>query len=257
MNHHGAGCRLSADARVRPVRRTCASRIADHRGGHRSGAVQASPRRSGARMGRHRSLLTAASLPLALFTGALIAACGGTATTRSSVGVAATAPHAKPRAAASSPRLYASASLRLPAPVRNPATTALGGRAILMGGLDQAIASSADVVVADQRGSRLVAQLPYPVHDAAAATLGGRAYLLGGGEPSRDEILAVDPTGRAAVAGRLPAPASDVAAATIGQEVYVVGAIRERHRWTRSWPGAGPGWARSSRRFRTPFATRR
>jgi len=182
-----------------------------------------SPTRSGARMGRHRSLFTTASLPLALSTGALIAACGGTAATKSSVGVATTAPHTRARASASRAQLHAGASVRLPAPVRNPATTELGGRAILMGGLDQAIASSAAVVIADQRGSRLVSQLPYPVHDAAAATLGGRAYLLGGGEPSHDEILAVGLTGRAAVAGRLPAPASDVAAATIGGEVYVVG----------------------------------
>ena len=174
-------------------------------------------------MARHRSLFTAASLPLALSAASLIAGCGGTATTNSTGGVATTVLHTAARGSASNERLHASASLRLPAPVRNPATTPLGGRAILMGGLDQTIASSADVVVADQRGSRLVSQLPYAVHDAAAATLGGRAYLLGGGEPSRDEILAVDPAGRATVAGRLPAPASDVAAAAIGREIYVVG----------------------------------
>jgi hypothetical protein len=174
-------------------------------------------------MARYRSLFNAALPPLALSAAALIAACGGTATTPSTGGVGTTAAKTAPRAPASNGRLHASASSRLPAPIRNPATTSLGGRAILMGGLDQAIASSANVVIANPQGSRLLSPLPYPVHDAAAATLGDRAYLLGGGEPSHDEILAVDPTGRAAVAGRLPAPASDVAAAAIGPKVYVVG----------------------------------
>ncbi|HWD74797.1 MAG TPA: hypothetical protein VG371_06630 [Solirubrobacteraceae bacterium] len=173
-------------------------------------------------MPHRRSSLTAALLPIALAAAAGIGACGGT-TAKSTRTVARTPPHRAGGAPVSDLRLRASASGQLPAPVRNPATTALGGRAILMGGLDQAIASTANVVIAEPRGSRLLTPLPFPVHDAAAASLGGRAYLLGGGEPSHDEIIAVGATGRPTVAGRLPAPASDVAAASIGHDVYVVG----------------------------------
>jgi hypothetical protein len=194
-------------------------------------------------MGHHRSLCTPALLALALSAAALIAGCGGATATQSTGSVARTAPHRTPPALAASERLHASASSRLPAPVRNPATTALDGRAILMGGLDQAIASTANVVFANPRSSRLLLPLPYPVHDAAAATIGDRAYLLGGGEPSHDEILAVDPTGRAADAGRLPAPASDVAAAAIGRDVYVVGGYTGTAPLNTivAWSGSGVG----------------
>ena len=59
--------------------------------------------------------------------------------------------------------------------------------------------------------------LPGVRHDAAAVSLGGSAYVFGGGNgPSQlDEIVKVDPAGRASVVGRLPQPASDVSAAVI------------------------------------------
>ena len=111
----------------------------------------------------------------------------------------------------------------LPAPVQLPATTVLGNRLLLMGGLDQGTASVADIVTAAPNGTERIAELPYAVHDAAGASLGGSAYLLGGGEPSYSNVLAVDSSGHATVAGHLPVGASDVAAGVIGGTVYVVG----------------------------------
>ena len=112
----------------------------------------------------------------------------------------------------------------LPAPVQFPATAAVGDRLLLMGGLDQATASVADVVIARRNGSTRIGALPYAVHDAAGATLNGTAYLVGGGEPSYSDILAVDRHGHATLAGHLPVGASDVAAGVLGGTVYVVGA---------------------------------
>ena len=111
----------------------------------------------------------------------------------------------------------------LPAPVQFPATAAVGGRLLLMGGLDQATASVADIVRAAPGTSERIGTLPYAVHDAAGASLHDTAYLMGGGEPSYSDILAVDSGGRATVAGHLPAAASDVAAGVIDGTVYVVG----------------------------------
>ena len=111
----------------------------------------------------------------------------------------------------------------LQAGVQWPATATIGDRVLLMGGLDQATASVADIFSVSPGGVERIGVLPYAVHDAAGATLGGRAYLFGRGEPSFSDILAVGPSGRTAVAGHLPAGASDVAAGVIGSKVYVVG----------------------------------
>jgi DNA-binding beta-propeller fold protein YncE len=82
-------------------------------------------------------------------------------------------------------------------------------------------------------------------HDAAAVSLGGSAYVFGGGNgPSQlDEIVKVDPSGRASVVGRLPQPASDVSAAVIADRAYVVGGFTGT-RWLNTilaWrPGTAP-----------------
>ena len=71
------------------------------------------------------------------------------------------------------------------------------------------------------------------------------AYVFGGGNgPSQlDEIVKVDPSGRASVVGRLPQPASDVSAAVIAGKAYVVGGFTGT-RWLNtilSWtPGSAP-----------------
>ena len=87
--------------------------------------------------------------------------------------------------------------------------------------------------------------LPGVRHDAAAVSLGGSAYVFGGGNgPGQlDEIVKVDPSGRASVVGRLPQPASDVSAAVIAGKAYVVGGFTGT-RWLNTilaWrPGTAP-----------------
>jgi hypothetical protein len=146
----------------------------------------------------------------------LLAGCGGASTTSTTRSVATRA--AKPSAARPRPvtTLDAQAMGELPAGVQWPATAALGGRVVLMGGLDQATASVADIISVSPGAVQRIGSLPYAVHDAAGAALAGRAYLFGGGEPSYSDILAVDPGGQATVVGHLPAGASDVAAGVIG-----------------------------------------
>ena len=131
----------------------------------------------------------------------------------------------------------------LVAGVQYPATAAVGGRLLLMGGLDQATASVADIIRVGRGGSERIGTLPYAVHDAAGATLGGTAYLLGGGEPSYSDILAVGGSGQATVVGHLPVGASDVAAGVIGGTVYVVGGYTGAAPLDTivAWSGSGTG----------------
>jgi YVTN family beta-propeller protein len=72
--------------------------------------------------------------------------------------------------------------------------------------------------------------------------LGGSVYVFGGGNgPSQlDEIVKVDPTGRASVMGRLPQPASDVSAAVIAGKAYVVGGFTGT-RWLNTILAWSPG----------------
>jgi N-acetylneuraminic acid mutarotase len=125
----------------------------------------------------------------------------------------------------------------------DPATAAVGSGAVLMGGLDQADVSVADVVQAGAGGARKLGTLPTALHDAAAATLGGQAVLIGGGEPSHNEIWTVSANGNATLAGHLPAAGSDVSAATIGTTVYVVGGYTGTQPLDTivAWTGTGTG----------------
>lgn len=143
----------------------------------------------------------------------------------------------------------------LPGPVQDGAATALGqggttaagqggttatGQALLAGGLDQAEASSAQVLRLTPTGATQVGTLPTALHDAAAAYVGGAAWVFGGGQTSSfSQIVRVDTPGtaqpagqpsapasdlaRAQPAGQLPTPASDVATAVVGETAYIVG----------------------------------
>ncbi|MBV8999491.1 MAG: hypothetical protein JO304_10545 [Solirubrobacterales bacterium] len=165
-------------------------------------------------------------MPLPAVVAAMIlAGCGGGSSTSSAPASKQADPSRQqhkshPRAVIS---LAAAIAGQLPAGVQWPATAAVGRRVLLMGGLDQATASVDDIISASPRSIQRVGTLPYAVHDAAGASLGGHAYLFGGGEPSFSDILSVDSTGHANVAGHIPAAASDVAAGVIGGTVYVVG----------------------------------
>jgi hypothetical protein len=123
----------------------------------------------------------------------------------------------------SAPDLRVSAWRRLPAPVQDPATTAVAGHALLIGGARRADVSTSQLVLAAVGRDRPLGSLPYAVDDAAAATLAGRTYLIGGRRPAFSEILSVGGSGQPSVVGYLPVSASDVAAATLGNTVYVVG----------------------------------
>jgi Kelch motif len=131
----------------------------------------------------------------------------------------------------------------LPAPVQGPATTAAYGAVILIGGLDQADTSVADIIRAKASGARRLGALPRAQHDAAAVTLSGQAVLLGGGYPPYSDIWTVSASGNATPAGHLPAPASDVAAATIGSTVYAVGGYDGAKPLDTivAWTGSGTG----------------
>ena len=118
-------------------------------------------------------------------------------------------------------RLYS-----LPAPLRDPATTALGGgRFAMLGGLDGADVSTGGIEVADLHRVLHTGSLPGPQHDAQAANLGGRVYVFGGGYTTElDHILSYDPaTGGVAQVGSLIVPQSDVAVAGSSGDAYIVG----------------------------------
>jgi DNA-binding beta-propeller fold protein YncE len=110
-------------------------------------------------------------------------------------------------------------------PLQDAAAAPSGAGALLLGGLNAADTSIADVRFVSRRRDAPRGSLPGVRHDAAAVSLGGSAYVFGGGNgPNQlDEIVRVDPGGAARVVGRLPQPASDVSAAVIGGRAYVVG----------------------------------
>ncbi len=194
------------------------------------------------------SIKAARAVSVSLLAAASLSACGASSHSTSSGRPGATTVPRPARSAAGFARrpvrVRVSLAGRLPAPVQDPATTALGGKVLLIGGLDQSDVSVADVIRAGVHGGRMIASLPTALHDAAAATLGTHAYVLGGGEPSHDEITqVVPPAASAAVAGRLPAAASDVGAASIGDTIYIVGGYTgvTPLRTIVAWSGTGTG----------------
>jgi YVTN family beta-propeller protein len=159
-------------------------------------------------------------------TAALLAGCGGAQHAATSTTAPKQATSRGARALATPVRLVATRIGALPASAQNVAVAALGGRSVLLGGLNAADSSRNDIQVL--AGARLLRSgtLPNAQHDAAAVALGGAAYLFGGGDlgTTSDRVVRVDPgDGRATVAGRLSGPLSDVAAAAIGDTAYIVG----------------------------------
>jgi N-acetylneuraminic acid mutarotase len=115
---------------------------------------------------------------------------------------------------------------RLAAPLRDPAYAALGGgRFVMLGGLDGADASVADIEIGDLHRVLHTGALPGPQHDAQAALLDGRVYVFGGGFTTElDHILMYEPNGgRTSPVGTLSVPQSDAAVAQAGGTAYVVG----------------------------------
>ena len=174
---------------------------------------------SASRAWRH-CLVSCSAVVLAL----TVAACGSSGQTTSSVHRTAktTARRVKPL----SVRLAYRPLFSLPAAVQDPAIAALpGGRFVLLGGIDAADTSTANVTVADLRGPQRSASLPNAQHDAQAAARSGQVYVFGGGQFSQyDHILRFDPaSGSVTTAGSLPSAESDVAVTQLDGTAYIVG----------------------------------
>jgi YVTN family beta-propeller protein len=123
-------------------------------------------------------------------------------------------------------RIRARPAGSLSAPLQDAAMATVGGKLLLLGGLDAADVSTADIRTVVRGRERTIGRLPTVFHDGAAVGIGRFAYEFGGGDGVRqlDQILRVDPsTGTVERVGRMPAPSSDQAAAAVGGEVYVVG----------------------------------
>ena len=123
-------------------------------------------------------------------------------------------------------RIAARAAGSLIAPVQDASIAAVGRRILLLGGLDSADTSTADVRAIDRGGARTIGRLPGVFHDGAAVRLGSFVYEFGGGDGIRqlDQILRIDPvTGAARKVATLPAPSSDHAAAVVDGEAFIVG----------------------------------
>ncbi|HEX6679603.1 MAG TPA: hypothetical protein VF063_03050 [Gaiellaceae bacterium] len=123
-------------------------------------------------------------------------------------------------------RIRARPAGSLSAPIQDAAMASVGGKLLLLGGLDAADSSTADIRTLVRGRERTIGRLPTVFHDGAAVGIGRFAYEFGGGDGVRqlDQILRVDPsTGAVKRVGKMPAPSSDQAAAAVGDEAYVVG----------------------------------
>ena len=126
----------------------------------------------------------------------------------------------------------------------------------MLGGLDSADTSTADVrTIADGR-ERTIGRLPGVFHDGAAVRIGSSIYEFGGGDGIRqlDQILRINPrTGAASRVGSLPAPSSDHAAAVLSGQAYIVGGYTGRT-WLNTIVAWRPGEsARVVARLPTPL----
>jgi DNA-binding beta-propeller fold protein YncE len=116
---------------------------------------------------------------------------------------------------------------RLPVPVRDAGTAAMGGLIWVFGG--QAAAGPTDVIqrVDPATGAAaVVGHLPAPMRGAAAIALGGQVFLAGGttGRGTSAAVLRFDPaTGQVTTAGQLPVPVAYAGAAVAGGVGYLIG----------------------------------
>jgi DNA-binding beta-propeller fold protein YncE len=144
----------------------------------------------------------------------------------------------------------------LSAPIQDAAIVTFRRRILLLGGLNSADTSTADVRTIAGGRVRTIGRLPSVFHDGAAVRIGSAIYEFGGGDGIRqlDQVLRVDPTtGTAIRAGSLPAPSSDHAAAVLAGQAYIVGGYTGRS-WLNTIVGWRPGKsARVVARLPTPL----
>jgi DNA-binding beta-propeller fold protein YncE len=137
-------------------------------------------------------------------------------------------------------RIGSSAAGSLAAPIQDAAIATFGRRILLLGGLDSADTSTADIRTIAGGRARTIGRLPNVFHDGAAVRIGPYAYEFGGGDGVRQlgQILRIDPTNGAAIrVGSLPAPSSDHAAAVLSGEAYIFGGYTGT-----SWLDTIVGW---------------
>ncbi len=146
-----------------------------------------------------------------------------TASTRTAGKKPAARPHAQPIGRL---RVDSRAAGSLTVPIQDAAIATFGRRILLLGGLNSADTSTADVRAIVGGRTRTIGRLPTVFHDGAAIRIGAFVYEFGGGDGVRqlDQILRVDPaSGETIRVGTLPAPSSDHAAAVLAGKAYVVG----------------------------------
>jgi YVTN family beta-propeller protein len=153
-------------------------------------------------------------------------------------------------------RIGSRAAGSLAAPIQDAAIVTFRRRILLLGGLDAADTSTADVRSIAGGRVRTIGRLPNVFHDGAAVRIGSNVYEFGGGDGIRqlDQILRIDPkTGTAIRVGSLPAPSSDHAATVLGGQAYIVGGYTGRN-WLRTIVAWRPGEsARVVARLPTPL----
>jgi DNA-binding beta-propeller fold protein YncE len=140
-------------------------------------------------------------------------------------------------------RVGSRAAGSLPAPIQDAAIATVRRRVLLLGGLDAADTSTADVRTITLGRVRTIGRLPNVFHDGAAVQIGSKVYEFGGGDGIRqlDQILRVDPTtGTASRVGSLPAPSSDHAAVVVAGQAYIVGGYTGRN-WLNTIVAWRPG----------------
>ena len=140
--------------------------------------------------------------------------------------VPAPAPKLHPKPQPQVLRIAANGAGALSEPLQDAAIAPVGPKLVVLGGLNAADTSTADVRTVAGRRVRTIGRLPGAFHDGAAVGIGASVYEFGGGDGVRqlDQILKVNPgTGTAARIGSLPAPSSDHSAALLRGTAYIVG----------------------------------
>lgn len=187
----------------------------------------ARPRSRARQAGRRRLLALSGLVLFAIVLAAQLASGGGSSRSPSIRPLArAAGGHTAAQGTVGEPHVSIVQTGALPAPVQDAAAVATTpSNFLLIGGINQAGASTADILRVSVNGATRMGSLAAPLHDATASLLAQSAYLLGGGViASYPSIVRIDPaSGTTALAGRLPTPASDLASAAIGSTIYLVG----------------------------------
>ena len=128
--------------------------------------------------------------------------------------------------------VVASAPYALPRPSARAVLVAVGDHLLLLGGLDGAKRTTAEILRIDPAAAAVTAAdaLSVPVHDAAGGVVAGAPTVFGGGNATETAVVQrVGTDGKVSVIGQLPVPRSDLAAATIGARTFLVGGFDGAH----------------------------